>query len=78
VVCGITIGHHAFVGAGAVLTRDTPAHAFVVGNPGRVLGWACECGLRLPESLMCTCGLSYQQTPTGLARSTTKEGEPLV
>ena len=69
-VCGITVGEHAFVGAGAVLTRDVPAHGFVVGNPGRLTGWACECGLRLGDHLACTCGISYCETPAGLARST--------
>jgi UDP-2-acetamido-3-amino-2,3-dideoxy-glucuronate N-acetyltransferase len=56
VVCGTTIGEYAFIGAGAVVARDVPAHGFVVGNPGRVIGWACECGLRLPPSLVCECG----------------------
>ena len=56
VVCGTTIGEYAFIGAGAVVARDVPAHAFLVGNPGRVIGWACECGLRLPSSLACSCG----------------------
>lgn len=69
VVCGTTIGHHAFIGAGSVVTRDVPAHAFVVGNPGRVIGSACECGRRLPENLACTCGLRYHDTPAGLTRS---------
>ncbi len=59
VVCGVTIGEYAFVGAGAVVTKDVPAHAFVVGNPARQIGWACWCGLRLPESLDCTCGRSF-------------------
>ncbi|MFP5416068.1 MAG: acyltransferase [Actinomycetes bacterium] len=56
VVCGTTIGEYAFVGAGAVVTRDVPPHAFVVGNPGRLIGWACTCGLRLRESGCCACG----------------------
>lgn len=59
VVCGVTIGEHAFVGAGAVVTRDVPAYAFIVGNPGRQIGWACECGERLPDSLACGCGRAY-------------------
>ncbi len=59
VVCRSTIGEYAFIGAGAVVTRDVPAHAFVVGNPGRAIGWVCECGQRLPEDLTCTCGLSW-------------------
>lgn len=56
VVCGTTIGEYAFIGAGTVVARDVPAHAFVVGNPGRVIGWACDCGLRLPKDLSCECG----------------------
>jgi acetyltransferase-like isoleucine patch superfamily enzyme len=59
VVCGTTIGRFAFIGAGAVVARDVPAHAFVVGNPGRVIGWACRCGLRLPSDLVCSCGRSW-------------------
>jgi UDP-2-acetamido-3-amino-2,3-dideoxy-glucuronate N-acetyltransferase len=76
VVCGTTIGPYAFVGAGAVVTRDVAAHAYVVGNPSRTIGWACECGLRLPESLVCACGLSYYETSAGLARRTDMEGGP--
>lgn len=60
VICGITIGEYAFVAAGAVVTRDVPAQAFVVGNPARVIGWACRCGRRLPESLACECGLQWR------------------
>ena len=59
IICGTTIGAHAFVAAGAVVTRDVPAYGFVVGNPGRLIGWACECGLRLPADLACTCGRNY-------------------
>jgi len=43
-VAPVRIGRHAMVGAGAVVTRDVPAHAIVVGNPSRIVGWACECG----------------------------------
>lgn len=44
VVAPVRIGKCAMVGAGAVVTRDVPAHAIVVGNPARFIGWACECG----------------------------------
>ncbi len=44
VVCGVTIGRYALVGAGAVITRDVPDHAVVYGNPARVRGWVCKCG----------------------------------
>ncbi|RMF84998.1 MAG: oxidoreductase [Nitrospinota bacterium] len=47
IVCGVTIGEYAFVGAGAVVTKDVPAFALVVGNPGRIVGWMCVCGHRI-------------------------------
>ena len=60
VVCGTTVGEHAFAAAGAVLTRDVPAHAFVAGNPGRRKGWVCVCGGRLDADLRCpTDGAAY-------------------
>lgn len=47
IICGITIGRHAFVGAGAVVHKDVPDYAVVVGVPARIIGWMCECGERL-------------------------------
>lgn len=47
IVCGVTIGEYAFVGAGAVIHRDVPAYALVVGVPGRHIGWMSEYGERL-------------------------------
>jgi UDP-2-acetamido-3-amino-2,3-dideoxy-glucuronate N-acetyltransferase len=59
IVCGVTIGEHAFVAAGAVVTRSVPAHALVVGNPARQQGWVCVCATRLGENLRCSCGRTY-------------------
>jgi len=47
IVCGHDIGPYAFIGAGAVVTRDVPAHALVIGNPARQDGWMSACGHRL-------------------------------
>ena len=44
IVCGITIGEYAMVGAGAVVIKDVPAYALVVGNPARIIGNVCKCG----------------------------------
>lgn len=48
VVCGVTIGEFAFVGAGAVINKDVPAYALMVGVPARQAGWMSEFGERLP------------------------------
>jgi len=72
IVCGVTVGEYAFVGAGAVVTSDVPAHAMVVGNPARQLGWTCVCGARLPDSLECAeCGRAYAESGSGLRSSHT-------
>jgi UDP-2-acetamido-3-amino-2,3-dideoxy-glucuronate N-acetyltransferase len=47
VVCGITIGEYAFIGAGSVLTKDVPAYALMVGNPAKQTGWMSEAGGKL-------------------------------
>ncbi len=47
ILCGNTIGAHAFVGAAALVTRDVPDHALVFGVPARLEGWVCTCGVRL-------------------------------
>ena len=66
VVCGIEVGAYAFVGAGSVLTRDVPAHAFVVGNPARQKGWVCKCGGRLDEQCCPLCQREYSLDGDGL------------
>ena len=65
IVCGATIGKYAFIGAGAVVTKDIPDYALVFGNPARQQGWVCACGEKLPEpevtgEIRCpVCGASY-------------------
>jgi UDP-2-acetamido-3-amino-2,3-dideoxy-glucuronate N-acetyltransferase len=78
VVCGYTIGRFAFVGAGAVVTKDVPDYALVVGNPGRISGWMCECGVKLaagakpPAEATCgSCGTTYRVTGDGVLEPAT-------
>lgn len=52
IVCGVTIGEYAFVGAGAVVNKDVPAYALMVGVPARQLGWMSEFGEQLPLPLI--------------------------
>ena len=67
IVCGVTIGRYAFIGAGAVVTRNVPDYALVVGNPGKQIGYMCECGEKLNDKLKCTvCGKAYQKNMEGL------------
>jgi UDP-2-acetamido-3-amino-2,3-dideoxy-glucuronate N-acetyltransferase len=75
IVCGHSIGRYAFVGAGAVVTRDVPDHALVIGNAARIAGWMCECGVKLtggaerPSHARCrSCGAEYAAAPAGLQR----------
>ena len=50
IVCGVTIGKFAFIGAGAVVTKDIADFALVYGNPAKIAGWMCECGEKLKSS----------------------------
>jgi acetyltransferase-like isoleucine patch superfamily enzyme len=58
--CGVTIGAAAFVGAGALVTHDVPAHALMLGSPARRVGWVCTCGDDLGDDLACACGRRYR------------------
>ncbi len=68
IICGTTLGRYSFVGAGAVVNRNVPDYGLVVGNPARRVGWACECGERLPDDLVCwSCGKRYRSTGESIA-----------
>ena len=53
IICGVTIGRYAMIGAGAVVTRDVADHALVLGNPARPAGWVSRTGERLGADLVC-------------------------
>lgn len=60
IVCGLTIGRYAFIGAGAVVTRNVPDYALMYGNPARQRGWVCQCGEKLSHTLLCAqCPARY-------------------
>jgi UDP-2-acetamido-3-amino-2,3-dideoxy-glucuronate N-acetyltransferase len=62
IVCGNTIGKHAFIGAGSTVIRNVPDYAMMVGNPARNIGWVCECGERLGSDLQCKrCNRKYKE-----------------
>lgn len=74
VVCGVTVGRYAFVGAGAVVARDVPDYALMVGVPARFVGWMSRHGHRLPKAdahgiTRCPeSGLRYQEVSPGVLR----------
>ena len=58
--CGITIHRYAMIGCGSTVTKDVPAHALMVGNPARQIGYVCRCGEKLNTDYVCPrCGESY-------------------
>jgi UDP-2-acetamido-3-amino-2,3-dideoxy-glucuronate N-acetyltransferase len=68
IVCGITIGEYALIGAGAVVTHDVPAHGLVVGNPGSLVGKVCFCGVTLKTHEYCpACEVSLNKNSPGHA-----------
>lgn len=61
IVCGYEIGAFATIAAGAVVTKDVSAHALVAGNPAKQIGWVCECGQVLNDTLQCPdCKRKYE------------------
>ncbi len=67
IVCGHTIGRYAFIGAGAVVTKDVLDHALIIGNPAKQIGWMCRCGEKLDDKKQCkACGQAYVKTKNGL------------
>lgn len=65
IVCGITVGEYAFIGAGSTVTREVPDHALFFGNPARLRGFLCRCRLKLKfrhSAAVCSsCGLRYKK-----------------
>ncbi len=59
IVCGVTIGEYSMVGAGAVVTKDVPPHALVVGNPARIVGFVCFCGKPLRDEDLIAVGEDF-------------------
>ncbi len=69
IICGITIGEYAMVGAGAVVSKSVAPHALMTGVPAQQVGWVCTCGSVLNESLRCTeCSLQYKKTKDAIAQ----------
>jgi serine acetyltransferase len=77
VVCGTTIGRHAFAAAGSVIAKDVAPHSFVAGNPARHRGWVCSCGERLDDDLRCSCGRAYEGDGNGLREVVAAVPEPV-
>ncbi len=62
IVCGHDLGEYCFIGAGAVVTKEVPAFALMVGNPARRIGWMSKAGVRLEKNLICSVdGTKYRE-----------------
>ena len=60
IVCGITLGQYAFIAAGAVVTKDVPDYALMVGVPAKLKGYICQCGEKIDFTKACVCSCKYE------------------
>ncbi len=72
IVCGITIGKWAFIGAGSVVTKDVPDYAIVAGNPAKIIGYMCECGEKMhfeKNKFICKkCNKKYEKDENNIVK----------
>jgi len=72
ILCGVTIGESAFIGAGSIVTKDVPSYALVYGNPANIEGWMCECGenleFRAKKARCYQCGREYEKSAQRIIR----------
>lgn len=72
ILCGITIGEYALIGAGSVVTKNIPPYALIIGIPGKLAGWICECGTKLTfknkKSVCSACCKYYEKHGDGIVR----------
>jgi UDP-2-acetamido-3-amino-2,3-dideoxy-glucuronate N-acetyltransferase len=71
IVCDTVIGKYAFIGAGTVVTKDVPDYGLVIGNPGRLVGFVCACGVKLPDGKWIDanckgCSREYKRSESGV------------
>lgn len=79
IVCGVTLGEYAFIGAGAVVTKDVPPFALMAGVPAKRIGWMCQCGERLSdggEGTCAGCGSTYTREGQGIRMTSGPTKEP--
>ena len=74
IVCGVTIGRYAFIGAGTVVIRSVPDFALVVGNPARQIGWMCVCAEKLPLPASAPAGAAVTCPQCSASFTVTEEG----
>lgn len=76
ILCGVTIGEYAFVGAGSVVTKDIPNYGLVAGSPAKLIGWMCACGTKLVwngEKAVCGCGEHYLKVGASVSQLINKK-----